>query len=908
MKYNFLLPIFAGTFLIGSALVINTKSVVNKDAIRYNAEEAKEEGRNAAGYAKWMQTMRANQVTGLINPDDIIASRNEADALMHAKKTRAFPNLVWEERGPNNQGGRTRALQVDVNNPNRLYMGSAGGGLWISNDNGNTWMKSDSNDVRNSSAVCAITQLPNGHLFYGTGESFVAGSGSSFGEQPFILGDGIYKSTDNGASFSKLPSTTNGASAWRFINRMASNGNKLFVASNAGLQISTDEGATWTKPSNLNSAAIEDVKSGANNVMASTSSSLFISTDGGATFVSKMGTGGLPTSSNIARVECAIAPSDENIMYVVLSKNNSNGPDLEGVYKSTNAGATWTSIGGGGTAVFNPLGFQGTWGIGLGVSPLDPNMVYLGGQFNMFRYNPTTATWEVFSSWLQSAGSGKFIHADMHGVVFNPVNKATMYVICDGGFFRSMNSNAANINDVIINEKNKNYATYQCYGVSANRLGTVTAGAQDNGTMQMRTSNANSIQQGNTIGGGDGMLSCMSDIDPNVLFTSIYEGAIRIMKDGGINSSSGKEFTDIHIDADQKGDIEENQNNLAWTTPMFLFEKNNKSVLFVGTTSGVWMCPDVVATLTPTWFKIALTNEKVFSIHLSNDGTTVYTGTQNGNLFKTTGLDIWNTTYAYTSPTSTTWNNTGISTSVVKNFGGGRVVTSIAIDGANTNMLVTLANYGNTDYVYKSPIATLSSSSFTNITNSLPKAPIYSALFVDGNSNDIMVGGELGVWGSSNGGTTWQELNRMTANQNEWHPRTLVTQMVQKNRLENAGGGTYDKKIIYTGTHGRGTFMTKTMANYWAVGTKDITQNAVSFEAYPNPATSTITLKYNATNTANTLITIYDMRGAVVKTIPTKTNTGENKTPITINELTSGAYVVSLNIAGEISALSFVKK
>jgi photosystem II stability/assembly factor-like uncharacterized protein len=111
-----------------------------------------------------MHEMRANQVTGIVNAEDVIAAREQADE-MSKHKTRAFPNMKWEERGPNNQGGRTRALIVDVNNPNKLYMGAVAGGLWVSTDNGNTWAKTDSSDSRSSSSICAITQLPNGHIF-----------------------------------------------------------------------------------------------------------------------------------------------------------------------------------------------------------------------------------------------------------------------------------------------------------------------------------------------------------------------------------------------------------------------------------------------------------------------------------------------------------------------------------------------------------------------------------------------------------------------------------------------------------------------------------------------------------------------------------------------------------------------
>jgi hypothetical protein len=741
--------------------------------------------------------------------------------------------------------------------------------------------------------------------FYGTGESFVSGSNSTYSDQPFVIGDGIYKSINDGASFSKLSSTSS-PTTFRFVNSLANNGTKIFAACTQGLKMSDNEGLTWSNPTGITNSMFEDVAASTNNVIASTSNGLFVSNDGGVTFENKIkGTPnvGLPPSGGLDRIEVTIAPSNENIMYAVMSKSGG----LEGVYKSTNAGVNWTVIGAGGTAVFNPLGGQGTWNIALGVSALNPDMVYVGGQLFMYRFNPANSGWEVIGMANGNAGAGSYIHADMHGVLFNHTNKETMYVITDGGFFRSSNASTAEANDIIFNEKNKNYSTYQCYGMSANRLGWVTAGAQDNGTMQMRYSNANSNQQGNTIDHSDGMMNAMSDYNTSIIFTTSQSGRVSKSSDGGVNTSSPKSCLDTHIDSDQDGSTEDN----FWITPMTLKEKGSKSVMFLGTNSGVWICQNIVDGITYQWFKLVPSTGDVRYTHLTEDGNTLFVGTKNGNLIRYDNLHVWDTTYNYVNPTAVNgvdnnWNRMHITSTIVKNFGG-QVVAGITTDAGDNNIVVTLANYGNSAYVYQSPMVGMSSTSFVDITNNLPKMPVYGAVFVKGITNQLLVGTELGVWGTDNGGVSWTEVNFMNADQSTWHPRTLVTEIIQKDQLHIANSPWYDKGIIYTGTHGRGTFMSTSFANTWAVGTTNITGKATQFTVFPSPAKDIANIKYTSLQATQASISVYDMRGSIVLSSIIKVHQGENSSSVDIKGLPTGAYVLSLNVNGEVSASSFVK-
>ncbi len=118
--------------------------------------------------------------------------------------------LTWAEAGPNNVGGRTRALAVDVTNPNVIIAGGISGGIWKSTNNGATWvLKSSTSQIL---SITSIAQDPRSgstqNWYYTTGE-FDGNSARDRGGSATFTGDGIYKSTDNGESWNVLQSTKN---------------------------------------------------------------------------------------------------------------------------------------------------------------------------------------------------------------------------------------------------------------------------------------------------------------------------------------------------------------------------------------------------------------------------------------------------------------------------------------------------------------------------------------------------------------------------------------------------------------------------------------------------------------------------------------------------------------------------
>jgi len=117
----------------------------------------------------YLNMLRGNPQTGVVDPNDYLLAQQQAQKLS-AKKNKAALGMVWEQMGPDNVGGRGRAILVDRNNPNTIYAGSVAGGLFVSHNNGNTW--TEINRLADNNAISCITQTTNGRIFFGTGSTF----------------------------------------------------------------------------------------------------------------------------------------------------------------------------------------------------------------------------------------------------------------------------------------------------------------------------------------------------------------------------------------------------------------------------------------------------------------------------------------------------------------------------------------------------------------------------------------------------------------------------------------------------------------------------------------------------------------------------------------------------------------
>ena len=392
--------------------------------------------------------------------------------------------------GPFGTGGRTRALLIDISNPSRYFAGGVSGGLWRSTDAGGSWTAID--DFAASMAVSCIAQNPanTAEIYYGTGEGNGLGGGN-----PYLNGMGVMKSTDGGLSFSALSSTTTNSDFVTCNSIACSNNpnltNRVFVGTSEGLMVSDDGGASWIK--HIDNDFINDIISFSNGaVLVAGRSSVYYSPNG---------TLGSYTQNTLgmfsSRTRIANCVTQENNVYAVFTYNK-----VQAVYKSTNYGATWTLVNHPNTGTY------GSYTLQIGVHPLDPNKLVVGGIKMYFSLDGG-------NTWAKSATS----HDDYHAYAPQPNNPDKFLVGTDGGVYRFDWNTVANTTQKL----NSGYLVTQFYHGSAMSSGLkAIGGTQDNGTVYMNAFGGTATR----IDGGDGFRCYASRTEPIFGYTSRQNGNV----------------------------------------------------------------------------------------------------------------------------------------------------------------------------------------------------------------------------------------------------------------------------------------------------------------------------------------------------------------------------------------------
>lgn len=468
---------------------------------------------------------------GELNP----LSRVQALESVSHRASRATPiGLNFSFRGPDNVGGRTRALIELIGKPDTLLAGGMTGGLFVSKNGGAYWQPHPQfqNLATSSAIVSSIAQdTVTGTIYVGTGSSFDAG-GTNLIEMP---GYGMYKSEDNGVTFTHIESTVpenrlDYGDLWTAINRIAiaPNGD-IYAATESGLWASKDGGDSWFNPiySDPNftipatGVCADVVTTKAGRVIAAFSTgAIHISDDGEDKSFVRPENSGLPTGGIMRSV---LAMYDDDIMYVGYT--SSADQSLQGIYKTIDGGETWSNI----LTPFDDFTpycssaqCQGDYDACLAVSPIDPNTIFIGG----------VEIWRFDGSLTRVASEGGappasdvlpfYVHADKHFIYFSPNDPRRMYVSSDGGITMTMNRGRT------WQGINKGYSTTQFYGVAfAPEGGVLLGGTQDNGSLAIPNDNLNDPFYGVQANGGDGFDADISQASGIYFATSQYGVLVR---------------------------------------------------------------------------------------------------------------------------------------------------------------------------------------------------------------------------------------------------------------------------------------------------------------------------------------------------------------------------------------------
>lgn len=530
--------IIAGVVMLAvTGIAMYSLSTKVMEAAYSPREEVKQDAQEWAAAAKLYGMLRANRNTGVFDPKDVLEVREQV-----AKKiksgSRSSLGLSWAEVGPDNVGGRTRALIIDKDDNQLLYAGGVSGGMFKSTDGANTWTRLQSfDDVGDNTifnpAISTIVQDPNnGYLYVGTGCSFEMFDGNGHSG---MMGRGVFRSKDGGETWERLenasaPVGNNNASAdWTVVNRLAIDPTNSYVyaAMNKGLQRSTDFGETWE-------SVVTAIKDDCSIKVSSTGHDVKITSDG--TIVAALGgsiyysTTGEPCSfdksSGItgSRIALTFSKKDENYFYAFATKSDGL---LKNLYKSTDKGVTWEVLQAPIKGYFE-LDTQRDYDVAIGANPHDENDIIVGG-VELWRHdgNLYRIAAEFPSQIPGGSGYMYYVHSDKHEVVFDETDPKVVYITTDGGVAKSIDGGNTWF------PANRGYNVTQFYHMAYDSDQKMMAGAQDNGTQEV-TGLEYFPMSANEISGGDGFGCDYSQIT-DIRFASVYSQDIqRAVDDGGM--------------------------------------------------------------------------------------------------------------------------------------------------------------------------------------------------------------------------------------------------------------------------------------------------------------------------------------------------------------------------------------
>lgn len=796
-----------------------------------------------------------------------------------AQGAAATAGLTWVERGPNNVGGRTRAFAIDLANPTTLLAGAVAGGIWKSTDDGGSWsLKTAPAQLHGTTCIHQDKRIGKTATWYvGTGE--IRGSTTNDTRWGSLYrGDGIFKSTDNGESWTLLPSTSSGTpqttNDFDFVIDVATNpGNavqdEVFAATHNGIYRSLDGGGSWTKPIASDSGFTDVAATPGGVIYAGTRTGalprIWRSPDG-VTWTNILPVG-FPTTAN--RIVIALAPSNPNVVYFFVQGANT-APAIAGhqlwkyTYLSGNgsgAGGTWVNRGGNLPADLNT---QTGYDMVAHVKPDDENFVLVGGT-NLYRStdgfasNAATTTIGGYPFYPDF-----FHHPDQQSGAFSVSNPTVYYSSNDGGIARAADITLANM---VWTSLNHGYNVTQFYSVSiAPESGSnlIMAGAQDNGT---QLGDAPGASDWIMAFGGDGTVVKVAPAADDRLYTQYQGGQMQRQNRDGTNL----------MDITPSGAL-----NQLFVTPIVL-DPNNSVLLYYpagisGTSSRIWRNDNAPSSTTTTgWTSLPATevgagsgySRRITALGISTAGNPnmLYYGTVDGLVFRADNAHTATPTVTAITPPAL---NGGTAS--------GGFVRCIAVDPTDSNRaLLAFGNYNFPSLWF----TTNGGASWTDVEGNLagasgPSVRWASMFYIDG-TLQVFLGTSIGVLSTaalSGGATVWAQEGGTTIG------NILIGYMDYR----------ASDRTLAVGTHARGVFTT-TFPSLVAVEGGDRPGQAVMSQSYPNPASRSATIVYTLPRADKVSLKVYDLGGREVATLVSGTQEqGAHEARFIAGRLASGVY------------------
>jgi photosystem II stability/assembly factor-like uncharacterized protein len=433
-----------------------------------------------------------------------------------------FGDLKARHIGPALMSGRVSDVELHPKNSNIVLIGSAGGGVWKSQDGGVRFNSIFDGYCQSIGVVTIDPNDPDNTYWVGTGETWTRNSVS--------MGDGIYKTTDGGKNWTKMGLEKSDRIA--SIQIHPNNSNIIYAAAlgalwgnsdDRGVYKTEDGGKTWNKilfvnnstgcselvmdPSNpevLYAAFWEFRRTAHSFNSGGMNSALYKSTDGGKTWQKLQN--GLP-KGKLGRIAVTIAPSNPQIVYAVMEAEKK---EEKGLYRSDDGGANWKFLNGDFALTVRPFYFSR-----ITVDPKNPDIVTKAGLFGSISRDG--------GKTFKNLGS---MHSDIHDIVFDHANSSKMFAATDGGLYRSLDGGSSM--EII-----ENLPLSQFYHVSLDNRTPfyVYGGLQDNNSWFGPSASPGGIESRDweLVGQGDGFRVYPHPTDPNVVYSEM-QGAEAIWR------------------------------------------------------------------------------------------------------------------------------------------------------------------------------------------------------------------------------------------------------------------------------------------------------------------------------------------------------------------------------------------
>ncbi|HEX7309660.1 MAG TPA: hypothetical protein VF232_00640 [Gaiellaceae bacterium] len=698
------------------------------------------------GAEEWMYLQRAN-ADGSIPDEAVNAAIAQSKAAGKASKGSPSTDQVWTELGPSNIGGRVRDAAADPTTKDVVYVATGSGGLWRTSDGGATLTSAWDNYLPQSMGAVAVDS--QGVVWAGTGEPDHGGGSAYYGK-------GMYKSTDHGATWTNM-GLEDGDTIGQIVIDPRDD-DRVFVAvmgalhdtePTRGLFMTEDGGTTWTRvivPESASTGAIDVAIDKSNpDVMLATTwdkirdeksriygphSYVYRSTDGGHTWT-KVQDPPLPQSETdpalqtpdnlVGRMGVAFSDSDPTRAYLISSTARGN---FNGFFMSADAGATWTAVGAtsGGT-LQNISGGFAWWFGGVYVDPVDPLHVFLDG-VNLAESLNGGLNWTTSNA----------VHADQHGVHWDPLTPGKVYLGNDGGFYQSLANGQARG----LWTKTQRLPTTQFYAmdVSVQDGARVDAGSQDNGSVKSwATDNTVNGDWFNFVG-GDGMMNRINPANDRRYYGCSQNGGCRGFEDGTpsfnmrIPGNRANWVAPIEFAADPR---------IMFGASEFVYRMNTD----VGQRTWVRISPDLTEGTEPR----APGFGNITALGTTPaDPNLVYAGTDSGL--------VWVSQNAMADPAAVTWQK------IESPLFPGRWVTRITVDQSNPKVAwASFSGWRSGDGYAHLVMTSDGGNTWVDIAGKrIPQAPVNDVIRHPSKPKWLFIATDVGVFRTTNLGKTWLKV------------------------------------------------------------------------------------------------------------------------------------------------------